>query len=442
VSTAPERGSLAKKIVHTFATLLFGQGASIAAGIATAHAYGPAGKGVISFAGVLLTFAITTADGIRDAVAFQIGRERRDPRAVWGTALQVMLALGPLGFAVFFVLWHLDSARPSYLFAAIAFPFALYLQAAGVIYLLRDRIERINVKNAATIGGGSSILTLLLVLVFHASLWVVMWAWVGVFAIAALWATEGMRAMLGGSVLLGRTGLLREQLVFAAKAALSSNVTFLALRIDVFIVSALLSPGSLGIYTLALGTGEVMWGVSRAVNWSTAGRVAMADFEEASQLTARAVRSVVALQLLVALVLFAAGPWLITLVYGARFAPAGGVLRILLPGMIVYSADGLLSYFIAVRAARPGLLLGLECITLLVCGAVTLVSVKALGIYGGALADTIAYLISYVAKIAVFTRLSGRSVGEVLLPRGSDVPTWLRARLARAFGRAGGRDES
>jgi O-antigen/teichoic acid export membrane protein len=386
---------------------------------------------VISFAAVLLTFAVTTADGIRDAVAFQIGPRRRDAPAVWGTALGVMALAGPLGFAVLFGCWLLVPARPSYLFAACAFPFALFLQTAGIIYLLRDHIERINRKNALTIGGGSSLLILALVLVFHATLWTVMWVWAGVYALAALWSMEGLRAMLGGRALFG-AGLLREQLGFAGKAALSSNVTFLALRVDVFIVSALLAPASLGIYTLALGTGEVLWSVSRALNWSTAGRVAMLDFPAAAALTARAVRSIVAVQFVAGAVLFAVGPWLIDVVYGPRFAAAGPLLRLLLPGMIVYSADGLLSFFISVRAARPGLLLGLETVTLVVCGGITLIAIHTLGIFAGALADTAAYLLSYFVKIGVFIKLSGLPPADVVVPRRSDIPAFLGGRAEPA----------
>jgi O-antigen/teichoic acid export membrane protein len=427
LSAAPQR-SLTHKTLHTFATLLFGQGSSIAAGIATAHAFGPAGKGVISLAGILLTFAVTSADGVRAAVAFQVGREGRDARAVWGTALRLIALGSACGFMVFLGLWYFKPSQPAFLYVALAFPFALYVQAVGVLYLLREHVERINLKNAATIGGGGSLVTLALVVVFHAPLWVVLSAWTATFVVAAIWSSVGVRELLGGPALLRAAGLLREQAGFAAKSALSSNVTFLALRVDVLIVGAVLSPASLGIYTLALATGEVMWGVSRSILWSTSGRVAMLDHDASAALTARAVRSVVAFQLLAGAALFAAGPWLIAAVYGVRFAESGQVLRLLLPGMVFYSADGMLSYFIAVRAGRPGLLLGLECITLVLCGAIAFFTVRPFGMYGAALADTVAYLTSYAVKVYFFTKLSGTPLANVLLPRYDDVPPALRFR--------------
>ena len=429
MKTAPP-GSLLRKTLHTFATLLFSQGASVVAGIATAHAFGPAGKGIISFAGILVTFAITTADGLRSAVAFQIGSERRDARAVWHAALRIMAFVAPLSVVVFVVLAHVHASQPAFTYVAVAFPFALYVQAVGVLYLLRDRVEAINVKNAATIGGGGSLITLALLLIFHASLSVILWAWVATYVAAAVWSTFGVSVLLGPrSVAAGAHDLVRQQIAFGAKASLSSNVTFLALRIDVFIVSAMLSPGALGIYMLALATGEVMWGVSRSLLWSSSGRVATLPPAESAALTARVVRSVIVLQLAGGIVLFTFGPWLISHVYGARFEASGAVLRLLLPGMIFYSADGMLSYFISVRAGRPGLLLGLECITLVVCGVVTYATIGRLGIYGAALANTLAYLASFAVKIVFFTRLSGTSVTNVLVPRLDDVPAGLRKRL-------------
>ncbi len=428
--------SLAQKTLHTFATLLFGQGASIAAGIATAHAFGPVGKGVIAFAGVLLTFAFNMAEGIKDAIAYQVGKEQRSLRDVWYASLRLIALLGVIGTGVFLGLYLHDPKQTAFLYVAIAFPFALYVQTIGIAYILRDHVESINVKNALTIGGGYSIATLVLVLVFHIPVWAVMAVWIAAYVVAAVWSSTGLPGLLAETTPRPKAaGLVREQIVFAAKSALSANVTFLALRIDVFIVSALLSPASLGIYTLALASGEVMWQVSRSVIWSSSGRVATYDMDASAALVARIVRSLVAVQLIVGIVLFIAGPWLISHIYGARFEQSGALLRLLLPGLVLYSADGMLSYFIAVRAGRPALLVGLETITLVVCATVTFLAVPRFGMAGAAVADSIAYVLAFAVKVAIFTRMGRFSIAQVLIPRPSDVPEFVALRLRRAFPR-------
>jgi len=256
---------------------------------------------------------------------------------------------------------------------------------------------------------------------------------VGAYVAAAVWSTFGLRELLGAGDGARRAGLAREQVVFAAKSALSSNVTFLAMRVDVFIVSAVLAPASLGIYTLALATGEVMWQVSRSVIWSSTGRVATLPKDESAQLVARVVRSLIVVQVAVGLVLFACGPWLIAHVYGARFAESGMLLRLLLPGLVLYSADGMLSSFIGVRAGRPALLLGLEAITLVVCAAATFALIPRYGLAGAAVADSLAYVIAFAVKVGMFARLGNVSYATILVPRPSDVPAVVALRLRRYF---------
>jgi O-antigen/teichoic acid export membrane protein len=428
------KSSLFRKILHTFATLAFGQGSSIAAGIATARLYGPSGKGVLALAAILLGFAYTAADGVRQAVSYQIGSEKREPRAVWHTALRVVGVTGLIGTAILLVLWRFSPSETSiaYLYVALAFPFALFVQAAGMLYILRDRVEKINVQNALTIGGGYSLLTLAIVIVFRAPVWVVLSTWVVTYVAAAFWAETGVPEMLGHEPVGDRTGLLREQLFFASKVALSSTITLLALRVDVFIITALLSTSVLGIYTMALAAAEITWNVSKAVLWSASGRIATLDFGDSAALCAQLVRCLVAFQFATGIVLFAFGPWLIDHVYGARFHEAGGVLRVLLPGVVFYSADGVLSNFIAVRAARPGLLLVLECVTLVLTAAITFVSISRLGVYAGAWAHTISYIVSYVVKMTIFVRLTGTPVAAMVLPRYSDLPGFLRLRSVAA----------
>jgi hypothetical protein len=96
--------------------------------------------------------------------------------------------------------------------------------------------------------------------------------------------------------------------------------------------------------------------------------------------------------------------------------------------VIFYSADGMLSYFISVKSARPGLLLGMECVTLVLTAAITFLSISRLGIYAGALAHTVSYLVSYSVKVAIFVRLTGLRPLDVLLPRPVDLPAAFRFR--------------
>lgn len=429
--------SLTGQTLHTFGTIALGTAVQLAAGIATARAFGPAGKGVLSFAALLLTFAITTGNGVRDAIAFQIGTQRKPPRDVWGAALTLLAFLAPIGFIVFFAVSRVVPSQPAYLFVALAFAPAMYVQVVGILYQLTGRIASINARNTVTIGTGYWLVTLVLVVFFHVGVAGVLWLWVATFVLAALWDSVGLRSMLGGPAHFGDRSLIAGQIVFGSKTALSTTVTFLALRADVFVVSALLPASALGIYTLAIAAAELMLTAARAIFWSTEGRIVLASHGDAAALTARVVRSVLALTVACAAVLFVAGPWLISLVYGGRFAQAGPVLRLLLPGMAAYSVDAPLSLFISVRSGRPGLLLALETGSLLLCTLSALLGVRTIGIEGAALADTVTYLVSFGVKIAILVRLGGVPLCDVLIARPSDVPAVFRSALRRLTRRGG-----
>ena len=372
---------------------------------------------------------------MRNAIAFQIGNEKRAARDVWRVALRVFASAAPLGSLGFVLLWLHDRSQPAFLFVALAFPFAFYLQTVNVLYLVRHAIERINTQNAWTVGAGSSIATLVAVLVFHASVTTVLAIWVAGWVAAAVWAACGVPSLLSADPgeTQGRQRLLRQQLSFAAKGGSSAIVTLLALRIDVLIVGATLPKASLGIYATALALAELMWTLSRSVTWATTGRIATEPRAEAIALTAKVVRLLLVAQTAVGLLILFGGPFAITLLYGRRFAGAGLLLQILLPRTIVYSADGVVSYFIAVRAGRPGAQFAFEVGTLALCAALTALAIRPFGLIGAACAATLSFIVAFAVKLAYFAHSTGLGWRDVLVLRPGDLPESARRRLRAAF---------
>jgi O-antigen/teichoic acid export membrane protein len=386
-----------------------------------ARAFGPQGRGEWLYAGTLVAFAMAAAEGVRGAIAHQHGTKKRPLHEVWGVARALALVLGLAGSAAFGALYLTHPQQPAFLFNALAFPFALYLWSISAIYQLRDRVEASNVILGATVNVAGPLVTIVLVAFFHATVEVALTVWVCAYALAALVATAGMPDLLAATPRGGRSAV-REQAMFAAKGALSSGVTFLARRVDVLVVAAVLGARDLGVYTLAVATAELLFQVSNALTWAATGRLASRPIGDAAQLLARMLRTLLAAQFAGALLLFIVGPWLLVHVYGAAFAGAGPILRIILPGVVVYSADAALSYFIAVRSGRPGLLFAFEA-TAFVAGAVlSYAGVKTIGMTGAAIADTATFVLSYVVKLIYVSRAYSLGPADVLIMRPSDVP--------------------
>ena len=423
------RPSLTRQALHTLGTQAFGQLCLIAAGITVARAFGPPGRGEWLYAGTLVAFAMAAAEGVRGAIGHQHGTKKRPLHEVWAVARALALTLGLAGSAAFGALYLTHPQQPAFLFNALAFPFALYLWSISAIYQLRDRVEASNVIVGATVNVAGPLVTVALIAFAHATVEVALTVWVCAYALAALVATLGLPDLLGAAPKRGAGGAVREQAAFAAKGALSAGVTFLARRVDVLVVAAVLGARDLGIYTLAVATAELLFQVSNALTWSATGRLASRPIGDAVHLLARIVRTLLAAQLIGAVLLFVAGPWLLVHVYGTAFADAGLILRIILPGVVVYSADAALSYFIAVRAGRPGLLFSFEA-TFFVAGAVlSYFGARSFGMTGAALADTATFVLSYVVKLIYVARTYSLGARELLVMRPSDVPPRVIAAL-------------
>jgi O-antigen/teichoic acid export membrane protein len=431
MSQAPR--TLGRTILHTLATVVIAQGAQIVAGIATARAFGPAGKGIINYMGIFVGFAIASGDGLRNAIAFQIGNEGIAPNVVWRAARALVFVAGLAGCAVFFAAYAHDRSQPAFAFVALAFPFALYLQTVNVLYLVRHAIEKINVQNAWTVGAGSSIVIVVAVAFFHASVLGVLAITLLGYVAAALWAGLGVPRLLAAAG--GRTdrgGIAREQLTFGAKGGLSAIVTLLALRIDILIVGSSLSKAALGLYATAVAVAELLLALSRSVTWATTGRIATDTRADAIALTARVVRSLVIGQTLAALGIGLLGPWAIAFFYGNRFAGSATLLALVLPRVVVYSADGVLAYFISVRQGRPGVQFAFELATLAIGALATYLAVGRYGLAGAALAATITFVLAFFGKLVYFIAVSDVGWRAIVVPRADDLPERVRRFLPRA----------
>ena len=411
--------SLLSQTIHTLTSILLGQGAMIAAGIAISRVYGPAGKGVVSYAGIAIMAFIAIGEGLSSAVARTAGQDSERAASAYVAARRIVVIVSALASPIIALVGWFVPSQHALLAVAIALPFALYLQTMNAFHLINLRVERTNVASLAT-NAGTGIAMLLAMATRHVGIDGILTIWVVGYVSGALIVARGLHQLARDAVPAEVSRSFGEMVRFSRMTSLSSIAAYLSFRVDVFIVSALLTPIALGNYTLAIACGELMFQVSRAISWSAYGRVAIASFEEGAAITARITRLVIAIEVVSAVVAFVLGPWLVTLVYGSAFAQAGIALRYLLPGMTVYAADAILTYFLSVRANRPALVLRIEFVTLTLCALVTFATVGRYGIIGPAIATTLAYLFSFGAKISIFARLTKTPIRDLFVARRDD----------------------
>jgi O-antigen/teichoic acid export membrane protein len=412
-----KRGLLAQTL-HTLASMIGNQGLQIAAGIAISRIYGPPGKGLVTYAGIAILGVIAIADGLASAVARECGDDRSKGAAACAAALRIILLLTLALSTPLIALGWIVPAQHALLYVGLALPFALYIQTISGFHLVAQRIERTNFASLAT-NGGAALAMLVATLTVRPPIDVIMTIWTAGYIAGASIIYGGIGALSADKTAV--QALFSTQIPFAIRSSSAALMTFLAARIDVFIVAATLSASSLGNYTLALACGELMWQIGRAMSWSAYGRVATTPFATAAALTAKVTRLVLAIELAAGLVAFIAGPAVFTAVYGSAFADAGPVLRFLIPGMTLYAADSILTYFISVKVGRPGIILRIEAATFALCAVGSLTTVGRFGMIGPGIATTIAYVISFAAKSYLFIRATGMSAASLLIPAPGDL---------------------
>lgn len=393
---------------------------AILTGIVVARTLGPAGKGVASYAALVMALFTTFGNGLQTSLMHECGREGKPQILAYGAALRLLgLTMLPISAALLAIAL-LDPRHASFAYVACAVPFAVYAQVANGIFLLNGDIRTPVIGNAfATIGVG--LFTIPALTIFHGGLTAVLGIWAAMFVAAGCYSMIRLSAYLPAWSLATSWDLVRSQGWFGLRSGSASLATFLNLRIDVFVVSMMLDTRTLGIYTLAVATGELMWQVSRPLTFATSGRVASAERGVAIALSCTVARNILFVETLLGIAIFALAPEAVRFVYGPAFVQSGTVVRWLLPGLILYAAQAPLTYFVTVKEGNATATLAIQVAAVIVCAAISVLTIHRLNIFGAALATTVTYGCAAAASSFLFMRATGASPASFTLLRRTDV---------------------
>jgi O-antigen/teichoic acid export membrane protein len=423
VGSPREKGmkpSVSRQTLLTFFAQSSGYVVAVLTGILLARTLGPAGKGLTSYASLLLAIFVTYGNGLQNAMMYQCGRNGEDRHLVYGGALRIIGAvMVPIAVVLLTIGLRVPTAA-TFAFIACAIPFAVYGQVAMGIFLLENDIATTIAQAAFNTFGFAAAVTPAL-LFWHAGITAVLGIWAAMYVASAVFAMIRLNRYLPAWDIRSTVAIVRDQAWFGLKAGSVSVADFLNLRIDVFVVSMMLDARALGIYSLAVATGELMWQVSRPLTWTTIGRIAGGEREYSIALVTRVARNTLAVELVLGIVIFALAPAAVTLVYGQAYAESGTLVRWLLPGLVLYAAHGGLGYFVMVKEGKPLPILAIQVTSIVVCAAITALTLHRFGLVGAALATTVTYSFCAVAKALLFMRYSGTSLRALTLLQRRDL---------------------
>ena len=429
---------IARKSVETLGFKIVSQAANMVAGIMLARLLGPYGKGTFAYVGSVLSMLLAINSGQSAAVSWQYGRLKRPSADVFAAMLRVLLYAGIPLMVILVGIALLVRGQEHLIAVAVALPFAYFSQMALGFYLADGKVRVFNGQILITSAGFLCAATLSL-FVFHLGLNGVLVSWVISWIAAFAYTTLMLRPYVGKAH-ADASAHFREQAGFGLKASANTLVAFLNYQIDIFIIRFVLGPQSLGVYSIAIGAGELMLQLSTPLRQSAFRVINSGSRAESAAMTAKCVRHALAIIAIGCIALFIAAPYLVPLVYGSAFAPAATVIRFLIPGIIAYSVMPFFAAFFTQQLGRPSLTLRVLSLSTVVCAAVTLATIKFWGITAGAIGTSISYFTAFMVSVALFQRetgmplrvLFGYSREDVQPYRGLLNSLWERARgLAR-----------
>jgi O-antigen/teichoic acid export membrane protein len=373
------------------------------AGIIIARAFGPGGKGIYAYATTVLALALTVSSGQSSAISWQYGRLKIASSTVYAAMLRFMgIVIVPLALALAIV--GFVRRDPGLWAAALVLPFAYLNQTTLAFFMSDGKVRWANIQGSLVPGFFLAAICVV-AFVFHAGMIAVLIVWIVAYALVSVRSVAAVapyRLRPRGEANIWET--FRQQAGFAAKASLNQLMQALNFQIDLFIILYALGAKSLGVYSVAVGIGQLMWYISRPLAVSSYGPVTSGTKSEAAYLTIVCLRHAIAMVGAACIFLFFAGPYLIELLYGGRFSGAGLAMRWILPGIVAYCALPFFGQFFVLQLGRPSIMIVSAGISTVLCAAVTLALISRFGIVAGSIGTSISYLGSFAFMAIVFQR--------------------------------------
>ena len=200
-----------------------------------------------------------------------------------------------------------------------------------------------------------------------------------------------------------------------------SAITYLLLlRLDQGLVEVFQGAAAVGIYSLAVWAGEMLWLIPGALTSLLVHSSAAADDDQNRDAeAARAVRVGLALILCAALPVGLVAPLVFNLLAGGDFATAGPALWALLPGIVAF-APGVVLAGDFIGRGRPSWNTQASLLTVLANVAWALYLIPRHGIVGAAWASTLAYLVGGGVMVWRFHVTTGLPLRAILVVRRQD----------------------
>jgi len=222
--------------------------------------------------------------------------------------------------------------------------------------------------------------------------------------------------------------LARRIYAFGMRGQVGSIMTLVNLRLDFMIIALLAGPVVLGVYAVASKFAELLRLLPTAFNWVLYPSFAKQAPGEAWRRAAWLMPRAAACTAFAAIPLAAVAGPVLPLLYGSDFAGAVLPSQLLLVGLTVEGAAGVVTAYLFGRG-RPGLNSLATTGGVVVTVALDLLLIPRLSLLGGAVASTVAYLATTSLLVTCFIAVRPPAPAPAAIDAGPAAPTGTLRRL-------------
>jgi len=410
----------------------------IAVVIVTARFMGPSGRGVYALASLTAILCSLPFGSVWSANAIEVARRRTSLRELLGSSLVIALVGGvATALAAFAVAAFLGDRWWIVGFPAATAPLILVARYGEGLYQAIGHVRAVNVITV-----GRVLLPLAFVtppLIAGADIKTTIAIWTLWLVVLPLLIYPPLQRLVGAPRLPSEHGLYRRLVVTGSKLSVANTALVVSPRIALIALAAFSGDAAVGVYSLAVAAGDVLYLMTNSLISTTFEGIATRDREASVALAARSIRHTFLLTAAVGALLVPSVALLLPILVGDAFGDVPLVLMILVPGVLGLSCFWVLHTFFAVQLGRPWIVTRIALITLVVNTVLCLILVPLLGLWGAAIATTTANLISATVSLNRFQTIAGVPVRS-LRPGMAELrdyaelarAVWARARRARS----------
>lgn len=385
----------------------------VAVVIVTARLMGPAGRGLYALASLTAVLCSLPFGSVWSANAIEVARRRTPLRELLGASLVIALVGGiATALVAFAIAAFLGDRWWVVAFPAATTPLILFARYGEGLYQAIGHVRAVNVITV-----GRVLLPLAFVLpplLADAEIRTTIAIWTLWLVLLPLLIYPPLQHLVGGPRMPGERGLYRRLVATGTKLSVANTALVVSPRIALIALAAFSGDVAVGVYSLAVAAGDVLYLMTNSMISTTFEGIASRDRDASAALAARSIRHTFLLAAGVGAVLVPGVALLLPAVVGDGFEDVPLVLLILVPGVLGLSSFWVLHTFFAVQLGRPEIVTRIAVITLIANSVLCLALVPPLGLWGAAIATTTANLVCAVLSFWRFRETSGVRLGTLV----------------------------